>query len=356
LGPIETDRVREAEDSVIIPNSTRLVPTKERAHGRWREILPALGIDETYLSGRNCPCPICGGTDRFRFLDRRGKDGDGMWVCNQCTPKPRPAIELAIAFTGKPFREAARAIDDILGDRSVIAQTSIRLPKDDGGKTNKHFLKAWRRGVRVRPGDVVDLYLRRRGVGLDIYPPCLRTSELDYYREDDQSWLPADGERYLGRPDLLVEVIYRIPAMVAAVTNPDGKHIATHRTFLAEDGYGKANVSTPRKVAGKYGRGPTIRLMPTAPLMGIAEGIETALAASRLFRIPVWSVLCAHGIETFEPPAECQHLVVFADHDKNRTSQRAAESLKTRLPIPVEIRMPDQPGTDWNDALLQASR
>jgi hypothetical protein len=53
----------------------------------------------------------------------------------------------------------------------------------------------------------------------------------------------------------LVEVIYRIPAMVAAITNPAGKHIATHRTFLAEDGSGKANVSTPRKVAGKYGRG-----------------------------------------------------------------------------------------------------
>jgi putative DNA primase/helicase len=321
--------------------------TKERARGRWREILPALGIDDAFLTGRNCPCPICGGRDRFRFIDRKGQDGDGMWICNQCQPRPRPAIDLAIAFTAKPFPETARAIDDILGDKQVIGQTSIRPLLDETGKTIQ-FKKAWRRGVRVRPGDLVDLYLHRRGLGMDIYPPCLRTSELDYYLERDRAYLPPSMLGILGYP----EYMYRIPAMVAAITNPAGKHIATHRTFLAEDGRGKANVSTPRKVTGRFGRGPTIRLMPTAPLMGIAEGIETALSAARLFRIPVWSVLCAHGIETFEPPPECQHLVVFADHDQHGRGQRAAEILCAKLQFPTEIKMPDQPGADWNDVLL----
>ena len=92
--------------------------------------------------------------------------------------------------------------------------------------------------------------------------------------------------------------------------------------------------------------------MPTAPMMGIAEGIETALAAARLFRIPVWSVLCAHGIETFVPPPEVQHLVVFADHDTHDRGMQAAEALCARLSFPTEIRMPDQPGTDWNDVLV----
>jgi putative DNA primase/helicase len=64
--------------------------TKERARGRWRHILPALGIADNFLTGRNCPCPMCGGRDRFRFIDRL--DADGMWVCNQCQPQPRPAI------------------------------------------------------------------------------------------------------------------------------------------------------------------------------------------------------------------------------------------------------------------------
>jgi putative DNA primase/helicase len=314
--------------------------TKERARGRWRQILPALGIDDGFLTGRNCPCPICGGTDRFRFIDRQ--PGDGLWICNQCQPRPRPAIDLVIAYTGKPFREAARVIDDILGDRPVLAQTSIRPPQDQGGKTSIQFKKQWRRGVHVRPGDVVDRYMRHRGVGMDIYPPCLRTSELDWYLEKHPDFLPP------GQPDDM----YRVPAMFAAVTNPAGQHVATHRTFLAEDGRDKANVSRPRLVSGKFGKGPTIRLAPTAPLMAIAEGIETALSAAKLFRIPVWSVLYDGGIESFEPPSECQHLIVFADHDPHGVSQRAAEALCARLQFPVEIKMPEQSGADWNDVLL----
>jgi len=315
----------------------KLVSTKERARGRWREVLPALGVDSKFLTGKNCPCPMCGGKDRFRFIDRKGQDRDGMWVCNQCQPHPRPAIDLAIAFVGKPFPEAARAIDEILGDRHVIpiSPTSIRPPDDD---RKAHAQKVWRRGDRIRPGDVVDLYLRGRGVGMDIYPPCLRTSALDWYHDDETG------------------VITRHPAMLALVTDPTGNHVATHRTFLADDGCGKANVAKPRKIAGCYGSGPAIRLMPAAPMMGIAEGIETALAVSRLFRVQVWSVLCAHGIETFEPPPECEHLIVFADHDRHGASQRAAESLCAKISFPIEIKMPDQPGADWNDVLLEVSR
>ena len=49
--------------------------TIDRARGRWREILPQLGIEAGFLKGKHCPCPSCGGTDRFRF-DNRRQDGD----------------------------------------------------------------------------------------------------------------------------------------------------------------------------------------------------------------------------------------------------------------------------------------
>jgi putative DNA primase/helicase len=329
-----------------------MMSTKERARGRWREILPALGISDGFLTGRNCPCPICGGRDRFRFIDRQ--PGDGMWICNQCQPHPRPAIDLAIAFTGKPFREAARTIDDILGDKPVLAQTSIRPIEQ---KASKYYhQKVWKRGVPIRPGDIADRYMRNRGVGMDIYAPCLRFSKLDWYYEDDLQYLPVDTERFSDRPDIAIPVMRRAPAMLALVTNPAGKHVATHKTFLADDASGKADISKPRKVVGKHGKGPTIRLMPTAPLMGIAEGIETAISAARLFRIPVWSVLNAGGIESFEPPSECEHLIVFADHDPHGVSQRAAKSLCDRLQFPTEIKMPGILGTDWNDVLTESSR
>ena len=86
--------------------------------------------------------------------------------------------------------------------------------------------------------------------------------------------------------------------------------------------------------------------------MAISEGIETALSAARLFRIPVWSVISANGVETFEPPSECRHLIIFADNDTHGVSQRAAEKLCARLSIATEIRMPEQPGTDFNDVLI----
>ena len=91
--------------------------------------------------------------------------------------------------------------------------------------------------------------------------------------------------------------------------------------------------------------------------MGIAEGIETALAAGKLFGIPTWSVICANGIRGFEPPPECRRLIVFADHDQHGVGQRAAQELARRLTgIAVEIQLPDQVGTDWNDVLLERGR
>ena len=311
---------------------TKTASTKERARGRWREILPALGIAESFLTGRNCACPLCGGTDRFRFIDRRGQDGDGMWLCSQCQPRPRPAMDLAMAYTGKPFRDAAQTVDDILGDRPAILQPQPPI-RPTTEQTSYSHLKVWRRGVPIRPGDIADRYLRHRGVGMEFCPPCLRFCKLDWVEDQD-------GVRV------------RHPAMFAAVTNPAGVHVATHRTFLAADGRGNADMKPRRKTTGRFGSGPQIRLMPTAPMMGIAEGIETALSAAKLFGVPVWSVVSAHGIETFVPPLECRRLIVFADHDTHGKSMQAAETLRARLTVAVEIRMPDKPGTDWNDVLV----
>jgi putative DNA primase/helicase len=318
--------------------SARRETTKERAFGQWRYILPRIGIESRFLTGKNCPCPMCGGKDRFRFIDE--KDGDGMWVCNQCQPHPRPAIDLVIAFTGKPFREAARLIESILGGSPPQPRPQAPQGQARTATPSTYPARVWKRGTPVRRADPVDHYLRSRGVGLDIYPPVLRCSALDYYRDDETG------------------AHSRLPAMFALVHGAEGKPVAVHRTFLAADGSGKALVVTPRKAAGGYGSTPTIRLTPPGIVMGIAEGIETALAASVLFKVPTWSVICANGIRNFEPPPECRHLEIFADHDANGTGQRAADELAKRLRnhIAVEVRLPEHQGDDWNDVLLERER
>ena len=57
------------------------LPLKDRAQGRWSGILPALGIGESFLTGKHGPCPLCGGKDRWRWDNREGR---GTWICSKC--------------------------------------------------------------------------------------------------------------------------------------------------------------------------------------------------------------------------------------------------------------------------------
>ena len=52
---------------------------KSAATGRWHEILIYNGIPAEHLTTKHTPCPGCGGTDRFRYLD----DDEGGWICGQ---------------------------------------------------------------------------------------------------------------------------------------------------------------------------------------------------------------------------------------------------------------------------------
>jgi putative DNA primase/helicase len=56
-----------------------------QAKGLWYDYLVGEGIDLPPI-GKNGTCPICGGSDRFVFSDKRtgGGTGDGTWFCRTC--------------------------------------------------------------------------------------------------------------------------------------------------------------------------------------------------------------------------------------------------------------------------------
>jgi len=99
--------------------------------------------------------------------------------------------------------------------------------------------------------------------------------------------------------------------------------------------------------------GCAIRLAPAAGIMGVAEGIETAISASLLFDMPVWACINASLLAKWIPPDIAKVVYVFGDNDLTYTGQAAAYRLANRLAVQfklgVEIRIPDLPGTDWND-------
>lgn len=145
------------------------------------------------------------------------------------------------------------------------------------------------------------------------------------------------------------------PAMLGPVTR-EGRLLTYHVTYLTAGK--KADVPIPRKILpGPSLRGSAIELYPLeGDTLGIAEGIETAIAAHMLHpTIPVWSAMNCALLKAFNPPVRVKHLVIFGDRDYNRAGQAAAEQLAHRHYGKVEtvsVWLPLKEGDDWNDVLI----
>jgi putative DNA primase/helicase len=290
--------------------------TVDAAKGHWFEILSTLGIDKSFLRNRHGPCPICAGRDRFRWDD---KDGSGSYYCNQCGPGN--GMLLLRKLNGWDFATAAAAVDKIIGREYVSSQRKVRSKPPSPQANAKQLL------AKATNPEIVTEYLRGRG--LSAVPSVLRGhSSLPYYQ---------DRKR-----------IGNYPAMLAPVKRADGRLCGVHRTYLAD--------VAPRKKLIKAGdtvRGGAVRLCEHAGVIGIAEGIETAIAAHELFRLPVWAALSTSGMESFDVPLGVVKVIVLADHDRNFAGHEAAYTLAHRLAIAgigAEVKVPPVVG-DWNDVL-----
>ena len=169
-------------------------------------------------------------------------------------------------------------------------------------------------------------------------------------------------------PELLMlrfnpRVLYRhgtyLPAMLAPLVLA-GKLTGMHATYLRQDGSGKADVDPARKLwkpsADTSTKGAAIPLYPLrAPglaftYLGVAEGIETALALRKLRPgLPVWATVSAGGMRALRLPGGIKHLLIGADNDEAGLS--AARELGRRAAqsgIRAVLEAPEK--GDWNDA------
>lgn len=290
--------------------------TKQEAFGKWAGILERVGVDVG--TGKHCPCPICGGKDRFRYDD---KNGNGEYICGQCGAGD--GINLIMKTMGLEYQGAMELIAGMVG-------TIEAIPHQKEKKVSPELLrKMFTESKPVIKHDTVYMYLKNRG--LTSMPSKLRYSPKCHEPETKKNQ----------------------EAMLAIFSDREGGAVTFHRTYLTSQGK-KLDIKSPKKIMPplKKMAGGAVRLYEyeSGPL-GICEGIETAIAVRELVKIPVWAALSTSLLETFEPPKNIKEIHVFGDNDKNFAGQKSAYILANRLSLKNIITEVYIPGTKGNDFL-----
>lgn len=268
-----------------------------------RNAASALGGEITGRNKVRCPGPGHSRKDRSLAVTF---SGDGFVVHS---------------FAGDDWKECRDYVKAALGlpnDRPTPLREAPEIDVDRLGR-QKTAAEIWARSVPIA-GSLAEAYLASRGLA---------------YNGDGLRFYPG------GR------------AIIALITDAiSNAPIGVHRTFLDRDGrrVGKRMLGTAK--------GGVVRLCGDDEVttgLGIAEGIETALAAP--YR-PIWACLSAGGMERFPVLSGIECLTIFADNDATGTGQQAANVCGRRWHTAgreVEIIISDATGKDMADEMQEAA-
>jgi len=290
--------------------------TVKQACGHWPRILPALGV--TVIKNRHQACPVCGGSDRFRFDD---KEGRGTWFCNQCGAgdglklvekvfgvTPSVAAGKVNAVTGNlpPVSPEVTAAADAEteADRKAAAALAVKLTEKARPATGNAYLT--RKGFPGRECPVLTVIHKTGGV-------TFRAGDVVVPLYDDSGAL------------VNVQLI-----------NADG----LKRTLKGGQVKGACHILDGKKEAGKR--------------LWIAEGYATALTVHHLTGETVMVALSSVNLLSLASLARHKfpacRIVIAADRDLNGDGQTkasaAAESCEGVVALPPVFG-------DWNDAYTQ---
>ena len=184
------------------------------------------------------------------------------------------------------------------------------IKTDDSKNKSRKISNALKLWSQTKPisGTLGEVYLKKRGIELPSgveWPDCLRFHPRVEW-EIGSEW---DGSNKINPGPYF-------PCLIASVVDSNGELSAVWRIFLDDNG-DKANL-IPAKIGLGSVAGCAVRIGGNGPKVGIAEGIETALASWLLIgrKYPVWSVLSTSGMANFEPPPFIKCGTIFPDGDR----------------------------------------
>ena len=290
--------------------------TVKQACGHWPNILPALGV--RVIKNRHQSCPVCGGSDRFRFDD---KEGRGTWFCNQCGAGD--GLKLVEKVFGVTPSEAAGKINAVTGNLPPVAPEVIAAAEAETEADRKAATAlAVRLMEKTRPA-TGNAYLTRKGF------PALECLTLTVMHKT--------GGVTFHTGDVVVPLYDDTGALVnLQLINADG----LKRTLKGGQVKGACHVIEGKKQAGKR--------------LWIAEGYATALTVHHLTGETVMVALSSVNLLSLASLARHKHpacqIVLAADRDLNGDGQSkaaaAADACEGIVALPPVFG-------DWNDAFIQ---
>ena len=243
--------------------------------------------------------------------DARNTPGRSMFVRLKESPKG-PVGKWTDAATGEHgdlldiIRESCGLLDfhDVADEaRRVLSlprsepepsPQTARLPAQTGSPEAARRLFAMSQPIART---LVETYLRNRGITALHEDGALRFHPRCYYRPDED----APTETW--------------PAMIARVTDLDGRMTGAHRTWLDPSGRGKAPIDTPRRAMGDL-LGNAVRFGVANDVLAAGEGIETMLSLRCVLpTLPMAAALSANHLAAMLLPLTLRRLYIARDAD-----------------------------------------
>jgi len=290
--------------------------TVKQACGHWPRILPALGVK--VIKNRHQACPVCGGSDRFRFDD---KEGRGTWLCNQCGAGD--GLKLVEKVFGVKPSEAAQKVNAVTGNLPPVAPEEAAAAEAETGAGRKSAVTLAAKLMEKTRTATGNAYLTRKG-----FPAheCLTLTVTH----------KTGGVTYCAG-DLVVPLYDESGALVnLQLINADG----IKRTLKGGAVKGCCHTLDGKKQGGKR--------------LWIAEGYATALTVHHLTGETVMVALSSVNLLSLASLARqkypaCQ-IILAADRDLNGDGQTkaaaAAEACDGTVALPPVFG-------DWNDAFIR---
>ena len=252
-------------------------------------------------------------------------DGDERFHCFGCGANG-DVLDFVQQMHSVDLREAAAMLT---GERlPVVAARPLARRPQRGTVSDARAI--WRAASPIR-GTPAEAYLRSRAIDC-VLPETLRFARLRYPKQNGL-----------------------LPCLVALVTSADNRVSGIQRTFVREDGSGKADVPEAKLSLGNIAGG-AIRLAPVAAAMTIAGGLEDGLSIQLMFGKAVWAVTGEGNMASLILPdmVTCVTIGADADHSGEHHAQRAAARFNLQGRTAKIIR-PLSPYKDFNAELMGAS-